>query len=513
MNRVPINLLKPHPKNKEFFPDALPENLWREMVEDIRENGIINPLIVAPDYTVLAGHLRLEAAKEAGLTHVPVVIRDVDPAGDEAVGLLIKDNLLRRQLNEIQVARLIGVLKERYGVKRGGYREQTMENISGSKGNNCPLKNIAEAIGLSERRVKQLDKLNDLIPELQTFVSSGRLGSTAAYELAFLSPETQKQLFLAYGEKIVGLKQSEAKELRAKIEAEIRAETEKQITELKKNIEALNRQKNELQVFHEERERELKRAIADLQEKVRESVSPEKAAYLKNQLEEKERLLAAKQKELAETEEKRRREAAALKKRLKELESRPQPEVVERVVEKVVFKPDPAQEAVLEAAKKEAKRLAEELQRALEDKEYQQASIDSLLREKELLEKRIAHLEKGAETARRIKEKTLPIPLKGELDRIGSLSTDLLLLMDKVLGSPELDELTGMVKAAGVTTTENPSEKLIALANHFDAGTLFVFTVGVLKQLAAKAYQTAERLESAYKSQPHLKVVKKEGGK
>lgn len=105
------------------------------------------------------------------------------------------------------------------------------------------------------------------------------------------------------------------------------------------------------------------------------------------------------------------------------------------------------------------------------------------------------------------------MPLKGELDRIGSLSTDLLLLVDKVLNSPDLDELAGMVKAAGVTTTENPGEKLIALANHFDAGTLFVFTVGVLKQLAAKAYQMAERLESAYKSQPHLKVVKKEGGK
>jgi len=55
MNQVPVNLLKPHPKNKEFFPDVLPENLWTELTKDIRESGIINPLIVTADYTVLAG--------------------------------------------------------------------------------------------------------------------------------------------------------------------------------------------------------------------------------------------------------------------------------------------------------------------------------------------------------------------------------------------------------------------------------------------------------------------------
>ncbi|MGB9825577.1 MAG: ParB/RepB/Spo0J family partition protein, partial [Desulfofundulus sp.] len=89
VNQVPVDLLKPHPKNREFFPDVLPGNIWQELVADIKENGII------------------KAAREAGLTHVPVVIRDVDPESDEVVALLIRDNLLRRQLNDMQVARLI----------------------------------------------------------------------------------------------------------------------------------------------------------------------------------------------------------------------------------------------------------------------------------------------------------------------------------------------------------------------------------------------------------------------
>lgn len=507
---VPIEILKPHPKNRVFFPDYPREGLWREMVADIKENGIINPLIVAEDYTVLAGHLRLEIAKEIGFTHVKVDRKELPPESDYAISLMIRENLFRRHLSEMQIVKLIDVLKEQYGIKKGGDRRS--KEAQESKGQNVLLK-IAEVLGIGERQVKRLDKLNDLIPELQSLVDSGKLGVTAAYTWAFFPPEIQRALFAAYGDKIAELTQTEAKDLRRKIETEIRAETEKQVSELKQKIEAFDRQKKELQVLHEERETELKRAIADLQENIRESVSSDKVAYLRNLLEEKEKLLSSKQKELVEAGERHKQETAVLKERLKKLESRPQLEVNEKIVEKVVFKPDPAQGAALEAAKKEAKRLAEELQKALEDKEYQQASLDSLLREKELLEKRIAHLEKGAETTRRIKEKALPVPLKGELDKIGSLSTDLLLLMDKVLNSPDLDELAGMVKAAGVTATEDPGEKLIALANHFDAGTLFVFTVGVLKQLAAKAYQTAKRLENAFKSQPRLKVVKKEGGK
>ncbi len=260
MNQLPITLLKPHPKNKEFFPDALSENLWREMVEDIRENGIINPLIVTPEYIILAGHLRLEAAKEVGLTHVPVIIRDVAPDSEEAVGLLIKDNLLRRQLSDMQVARLIRVLKEQYGVKKGN--NQYLGGASAK---------IAEAIGVSERRLREINKLNDLIPELQALVSSGKLGATAAYELAFLSPETQRQLLAAYGESISGLKQAEAKELCRRIEAEIKVEIEKEMAELQAAMEKLKAEKKQTEVLWEDRERELTKAIADLQEALRES--------------------------------------------------------------------------------------------------------------------------------------------------------------------------------------------------------------------------------------------------
>ncbi len=57
--------------------------------------GIRDPLKVTPDYTVIAGHVRLKIARELGLTHVPVEIWDVGP--EEADYLLVADNEERRR--------------------------------------------------------------------------------------------------------------------------------------------------------------------------------------------------------------------------------------------------------------------------------------------------------------------------------------------------------------------------------------------------------------------------------
>jgi ParB family chromosome partitioning protein len=358
VNQVPIQLLKPHPKNKEYYPDTLPENLWNELVRDIRENGVINPLIITPDYTVLAGHLRLEAAQQAGLTHVPVVIRDVDPDSDEAVELFIKDNLLRRQLNDMQVARLVRALKEKHGVKRG----------RPNNGNNNIIKQdkMSELIGLNEKQLRRLDKLNDLIPELQSLIESGKLGTTAAYELAFLTPETQKQLLAVYGESISDLKQFETKELRKKIEekeqlekelekAQVTAkemesraiEAEDELHEVKMELSSLQEKLNE--VIEDARKEERKAAeekIHELEEKIsRLGKKIESSRQAKEQAEAKVREIQENYKKAHQAvEEKLRKDIAdrdnrikllqeqivELNKKIAELESRP-PEVIEKV--------------------------------------------------------------------------------------------------------------------------------------------------------------------------------------
>lgn len=390
-NEVPISLLKFHPKNMEYFspPSDEVKNILRR---SIAYEGIRDPLKVTPDYVVIAGHIRLEIAKELGMEKVPVQIVDGDPEYLEY--LLIADNDERRNCGDaIKKAKRAQFFARYWGVRQG-----SLAKPGTPEGKFSPqvktLADVAKAVGESEANLKKILKLNDLVPELQELVSSGKLGQTAAYELAFLSPDTQKQLLSVYGEKITELKQVEAKDLRRKIESEIRAEAEREANELRAKIDELDRQRRELQVLHEERESELKKAIVDLQESLRESVSPEKASYLEGELQRKEKELACAQAKLADIEDEYKSELAKLRRKIKELESEKtaQPEVVEKIVEKVVEVPDPKQQSKIEELEKQTVLLKRDLAEAKagsETRDKLNEEIKRLEAEKSVLEREV----------------------------------------------------------------------------------------------------------------------------
>ncbi|MDY0152908.1 MAG: ParB/RepB/Spo0J family partition protein [Candidatus Cloacimonas sp.] len=108
---LPINQIKPnrYQPRKHFDPDRL-----AELCESIKENGIIQPLIVtktsATEYELIAGERRLEAAKLAGLEIVPVVIRSVSKK--ELLQLAIIENIQREDLNPIEEAMAYAALAE-----------------------------------------------------------------------------------------------------------------------------------------------------------------------------------------------------------------------------------------------------------------------------------------------------------------------------------------------------------------------------------------------------------------
>lgn len=182
MNEVPIKLLKPHAKNREYFSEPTSEEK-ETLRRSIAAHGIRDPLKVLPDYTVLAGHVRLEIAKELGMTHVPVVVYDLPL--EEAEYLLIADNDEKRHSDDpIKKAKRAKFLKEYWKVKRGN--NQWIHQNGESK----TSRDIARVVGVNAKHLNRLLKLNDLIPELQALVSSGKLGTTAAEQLAYLSPDT-----------------------------------------------------------------------------------------------------------------------------------------------------------------------------------------------------------------------------------------------------------------------------------------------------------------------------------
>ena len=94
---------------KIFDEDAL-----AELADSIAKHGVIQPLLVRPmpdgSYQLVAGERRWRASRMAGLTEVPVVIKEL--SDDEAMALALIENLQREDLNAIEEAQGIKALMD-----------------------------------------------------------------------------------------------------------------------------------------------------------------------------------------------------------------------------------------------------------------------------------------------------------------------------------------------------------------------------------------------------------------
>jgi ParB family chromosome partitioning protein len=142
-----------------------------ELAESVRENGVLQPLLVAPrgdDFELVAGERRWRAARMAGLQKVPVVVRDVD--GREALRLSILENVQREDLNPLEEAQGYRRLIDDFGM--------TQEEI-GSR------------LGKSRSAIGNALRLLHLSPELQQRIQTGEL--TAGHARALLGATSQEE--------------------------------------------------------------------------------------------------------------------------------------------------------------------------------------------------------------------------------------------------------------------------------------------------------------------------------
>jgi ParB family chromosome partitioning protein len=184
-----IGLLKPNPAQPRMrFDDAAIEELSRS----IKEAGIIQPILVVPDgeaYKILIGERRWRAAKRAGLSKVPVLIRSVPERNQLEVSLI--ENLQREQLNPLEVALAYSRLVEGLGY--------TQEQV-------------AEKVGKDRASVANFLRILKLPEEIQEDLQAGTItmGHAKAI-LSFAEPEAQ----IALARKIIkkGLSVREAEEI------------------------------------------------------------------------------------------------------------------------------------------------------------------------------------------------------------------------------------------------------------------------------------------------------------
>lgn len=170
---------------------VLDNSEMEKLIESIRENGVLNPVIVrqrGADYEMISGHRRLHAAKIAGLKELPAIIKNM--SDDEAVIAMVDSNLQRERLLPSERAWSLRLKTE--AVKRQGKRTDL------TSGNDCQKLNIAdigEELGVKERQVRNYIRLTYLILELLQMVDNNRLTFVAAVEISFFDKNDQGAIY------------------------------------------------------------------------------------------------------------------------------------------------------------------------------------------------------------------------------------------------------------------------------------------------------------------------------
>jgi ParB/RepB/Spo0J family partition protein len=167
---VEISTLRPHARQHEFFAD-LPADQFNELVEDIRRNGQRNPIRILPDHTIVCGHERVRAAQELGRSHIDAIVVDITDE-NAIVRLLVEDNLNRRHVGPIGLARIYVALSQARSVDRHGTGSVLRQQIA---------RRISRVSGRTLDRYRTLLRLPRVIQEA---IESGMLSISAGQRLA-----------------------------------------------------------------------------------------------------------------------------------------------------------------------------------------------------------------------------------------------------------------------------------------------------------------------------------------
>ena len=160
--------------------------------ESIAQYGVLTPLIARPleggGYEIISGHRRAHVAEMAGLTEVPVLVRQMDD--DSATVLMVDSNLQRENILPSERAYAYKMKKDAMERTLGRPKKegQVVSNYAGKKTSEV----IAEGTGESYKQVERYIRLTNLIPELLEMVDQKQISFNPAVELSYLAPEEQE---------------------------------------------------------------------------------------------------------------------------------------------------------------------------------------------------------------------------------------------------------------------------------------------------------------------------------
>ena len=167
----------------------------QDMVQSIKEHGVLNPVIVrklGKEYEMLSGHNRANAAKLAGLTEVPAIVK-ADLPDEEAYVYVIETNRMQRSFNDLMPSEKAAVMAAHYdkvccqGKRNDIIRELELLNgiepksTCGHNGHKLKRRDVMAAeYGFSSRNAARYLRLNYLIQPFKNLMDENKIALLAA---------------------------------------------------------------------------------------------------------------------------------------------------------------------------------------------------------------------------------------------------------------------------------------------------------------------------------------------
>ena len=208
IKELPINVLVPYHNHQ--FKLYSGERL-EDMVESIRKNGILNPILVQPiangKYEILSGHNRVEGAKIIGLKHLPAIIKE-NLSEDEAEMYVIETNLMQRGFNDLLISEQATVLKARHSqVFSESKRKDIIAELKRLEGkeNHSPMENekktaleqVGDEYGMSRPTVDRILRVHYLIQPFKHKIDTKVMALRVGVELSYIPENVQTMIFNA----------------------------------------------------------------------------------------------------------------------------------------------------------------------------------------------------------------------------------------------------------------------------------------------------------------------------
>lgn len=200
---------------------VLDDDKMEELVESIKENGVLSPVLVRPDdeggYEMISGHRRMHAAKLAGLTTIPAIIKPM--TNDEATIVMVDSNMQREEILPSERAFALKMkldamrrqgsrtdLTSGHDVQKLGAEGNSRHNVEkleeGTSGHYVQKSEsewsrdqVGKAMGMGGRQVQRYIRLTELIPELLDYVDRRRLPMVLGVEISYFNKDLQKWLY------------------------------------------------------------------------------------------------------------------------------------------------------------------------------------------------------------------------------------------------------------------------------------------------------------------------------